>query len=66
MDRIVRPLIGTAVTPHHLTALRLLTGIAAALLMARDDPFRLDFAGAIFSCHSCSTMPMANWRRRPG
>jgi archaetidylinositol phosphate synthase len=45
---IVRPLVGTGVTPNHLTALRLLTGIAAALLMALGDHFWSDLAGAIF------------------
>jgi archaetidylinositol phosphate synthase len=44
----VRPLIGTGVTPNHLTALRLLTGIAAALLLAGGDAFWSDIAGAIF------------------
>jgi archaetidylinositol phosphate synthase len=45
---IVRPLVGTAVTPNHLTALRLLTGIAAALLLGGGDAFWSDVAGAIF------------------
>ena len=31
---VVRPLIGTAVRPNHLTTLRLLTGIAACVALA--------------------------------
>jgi phosphatidylglycerophosphate synthase len=45
---IVRPLVDTRVTPNHLTALRLLTSIAAALLLAGGDSFWSDIAGAIF------------------
>lgn len=30
----IRPLLGTGVTPNHLTTLRLLTGLAACLLLA--------------------------------
>jgi archaetidylinositol phosphate synthase len=45
---LVRPLVGTKVTPNHLTALRLLTGIAAALLLAGGDTLRSDIAGAVF------------------
>jgi len=44
----VRPLVGTGVTPNHLTALRLLTGIAAALLLAGGDAFWSDIAAAVF------------------
>ena len=32
---MVRPLIGTGVTPNHLTTLRLVTGALACLLFAR-------------------------------
>ena len=32
--RAIRPLIGTAVTPNHLTTLRLLTGLAACVAIA--------------------------------
>jgi phosphatidylglycerophosphate synthase len=35
---LVRPLIGTAVTPNHLTALRLATGIGTCLLLATGRP----------------------------
>jgi archaetidylinositol phosphate synthase len=45
---LVRPLVGTRVTPNHLTALRLVTGIAAALLLAGGDARLSDLAGAIF------------------
>ncbi len=45
---IVRPLVGTGVTPNHLTALRLMTGIAAALLLAGGDAVRSDLGAAIF------------------
>ena len=34
----VRPLVGTSVTPNHLTTLRLATGIAAAVACAHGDP----------------------------
>jgi archaetidylinositol phosphate synthase len=45
---IMRPLVGTRVTPNHLTALRLITGLAAALLLAAGDARLSDIAGAIF------------------
>jgi archaetidylinositol phosphate synthase len=35
---MVRPLIGTAVTPNHLTTLRLATGIGACLAVALGTP----------------------------
>ncbi len=35
---LVRPLIGTGVTPNHLTALRLATGLAACALLMPGDP----------------------------
>lgn len=34
---LVRPLAGTPVRPNHLTTLRLLTGLAATLVLARGD-----------------------------
>lgn len=34
---VIRPLIGTAVTPNHLTTLRLLTGLAACVAFAWGD-----------------------------
>jgi archaetidylinositol phosphate synthase len=52
IHRIVRPmvrsLVGTGVTPNQLTALRLLTGAAAALLLASGNAFWSDVAGVIF------------------
>jgi phosphatidylglycerophosphate synthase len=52
IHRIVRPVVRrlavTGVTPNHLTLLRLLTGIAAALLLAGGDDFWSDIAAAIF------------------
>ena len=35
---LVRPLVGTAVTPNHLTTLRLVTGLGAAAAFATGDP----------------------------
>ncbi len=35
---VVRPLVGTAVTPNHLTTLRLVTGIAACVGVALGTP----------------------------
>ena len=34
----VRPLIGTRVTPNHITTLRLLTGLSASAVLAIGDP----------------------------
>ncbi len=34
----VRPLVGTRVTPNHITTLRLLTGLAASAVLAVGDP----------------------------
>jgi archaetidylinositol phosphate synthase len=45
---IMRPLVGTGVTPNHLTTLRLVTGATAALLLAGGNAFWSDIAGAIF------------------
>lgn len=45
---IVRPLVNTGVTPNHLTALRLLTGLSAALLLATGNPVCPGIAGALF------------------
>ena len=44
----VRPLIGTAVTPNHLTTLRLLTGLAAAAAYAAGGETWTLVASAIF------------------
>ena len=34
---VVRPLVGTAVTPNHLTSLRLVSGLSAALCLALNS-----------------------------
>lgn len=45
---LVRPLVGTPVTPNHLTTLRLATGIAAALAFAIGAPDWTAIGGAIY------------------
>ena len=48
----IRPLLGTGVTPNHLTTLRLLPGLAACLLLAllpyQPHPRMLAFWGGMF------------------
>ncbi len=44
---VVKPLANTPVTPNHLTTVRLLTGIAAAVIMAAG-PGWLNIAAAVF------------------
>ncbi len=45
----VRPLLGTRVTPNHLTTLRLLTGLAACICLAvGPDTLRGGLHGALF------------------
>ena len=48
----IRPLLGTAVTPNHLTTLRLLTGLLACLSLAlmpyQPHPGRCAFWGGLF------------------
>jgi archaetidylinositol phosphate synthase len=44
----VRPLLGTWVRPNHLTALRLLTGIAACLLFAIGTRHATIWGGAVW------------------
>jgi len=39
---LVKPLINIPVTPNHLTTARLLTGIAAAALVAKGEPRWMD------------------------
>jgi archaetidylinositol phosphate synthase len=50
--RVVRPavrrLARSRITPNHLTFLRLLTGFAAAALLATGDPICADAGGAVF------------------
>jgi phosphatidylglycerophosphate synthase len=35
---VVRPLVGTGVTPNHITTLRVITGVVSCLLLARAGP----------------------------
>ena len=45
---VVRPLAATPVHPNHLTALSLVTGLAAAILFAQGDPRTADWAALLF------------------
>ncbi len=45
---LVRPLVGTPVTPNQITALRLLTGMGAAAAFATGEAFWQNVGGAIF------------------
>jgi len=46
---VVRPMIGTGITPNHLTTLRLLTGLVACLCLAvGPNRFHLVFWGGLF------------------
>lgn len=44
----VRPMIGTRVTPNHLTTLRLLTGLAACAAVAVGTPAGRGWGGALW------------------
>ena len=44
----VRPLTGTAITPNHLTTLRLLTGLAACIGFAHGDRIWVIWAGLLW------------------
>ncbi len=46
--RVVRPLVGTGVTPNQLTALRLVTGLAAAVAFAIGSDQANIWGGALF------------------
>jgi archaetidylinositol phosphate synthase len=46
--RLVRPLVGTAVTPNHLTTLRLLSGLAACACFALGSSAGMVWGGAIW------------------
>lgn len=46
---LIRPLVNTPVTPNHLTTLRLLTGIAAAVAFSMGDYFWTAWGGALFA-----------------
>lgn len=45
---LVRPFLGTALRPNHLTTLRLLTGIAACIGYALGTPQALRWGGALW------------------
>ncbi len=45
---MVRPLVGTGVTPNHLTTLRLITGVAACLGIALGTPAGGLWGGALW------------------
>ena len=45
---IVRPLIGTTITPNHLTTLRLGTGLAASSLIASSSKIGMDIGAGLF------------------
>jgi phosphatidylglycerophosphate synthase len=46
---LILPLVNTPVTPNHLTTLRLLTGIAAAVAFAMGDYFWTVWGGVLFA-----------------
>lgn len=46
--RAIRPLLGTAVTPNHLTTGRLLTGVAACAAIALGTPAGAGVGGALW------------------
>lgn len=48
MRVLVRPLVGTPVTPNHLTTLRLAAGLGAAAALAVGDPWWRNVGGAVF------------------
>jgi archaetidylinositol phosphate synthase len=45
---MVRPLVGTGVTPNHLTTLRLLTGLGACVAIALGGRAELGWGGALW------------------
>jgi len=45
---LVKPLVGTAVTPNHLTTLRLTSGLVATVMLAVGDPFWRDVGAGMF------------------
>jgi archaetidylinositol phosphate synthase len=46
--RVVRPLLGTRVRPNHLTTLRLLTGVAACLLLSLGTRAGMGWGGGLW------------------
>ena len=45
---LVRPLLGTCVRPNHITVVRLLSGVAACLLLARGDSKSALWSGVLW------------------
>jgi archaetidylinositol phosphate synthase len=45
---VIRPLIGTGVTPNHLTSLRLITGLAACIAVAIGTPAGMAWGGVLW------------------
>ncbi len=45
---VIRPLIGTAVRPNHITTLRLLTGIAACVAFAWGNRAGMEWGGGLW------------------
>jgi phosphatidylglycerophosphate synthase len=45
---MVRPLVGSAVSPNHITTLRLASGLGAAAACAEGSPIWLDIGGGLF------------------
>jgi phosphatidylglycerophosphate synthase len=45
---VVRPLVGTGVTPNHLTTLRLITGVLACLALAYGDELWTWWGGGLW------------------
>ncbi len=59
---LIRPLVNTPVTPNHLTTLRLLTGIAAAVAFAMGDYFwTVGGEGCCLLFQPCWIAPTASW-----
>lgn len=46
--RAIQPLLGTQVTPNHLTTLRLLSGLAAVAAFSAGTPFWSHWGGVLF------------------
>lgn len=45
---VVRPLVGTGVTPNHLTTLRLVTGVLACLALTAGEPYWNWWGGSLW------------------
>ncbi len=58
---VMRPLIGTAVRPNHITTLRLLTGIAACVAFAWGNNAGMVWGGGLWLVSAfLGTVPMAS------